>query len=244
MVTAYNISNLYEDGDFLAVNKPPSLLVIPDRFNKFAPNLLDILRKQHGEIFVVHRLDKETSGIVICGKNADAHRALSQQFEHHKIRKTYLALVQGNLSDDSGMIDLPIAEHRSEANMMVVDKQKGKPSVTEYRVLERFSQFTFIQVHPLTGRTHQIRIHLKAIGHPLAIDSFYGKQTEIFLSDIKPKFKHKESGEKPLMSRLTLHASHLEFIHFRTQRPVDLEAPLPKDFSVLLKYLRKFLSAN
>ncbi len=233
---------LYEDGDFIGINKPAGLLVVPDRFNRFAPNLSDTLKKQYSEIFVVHRLDKETSGVVICAKNADAHRELSQQFEHHQVRKAYVALVQGNLLNDSGRIDLPIAAHRSEANLMRVDKQRGKPSATEYHVLERFNQFTFLELQPLTGRTHQIRVHLKAIGHPLAIDTFYGKQKEIFLSDIKPKFKHTDSGEKPLMNRLTLHAARLEFVHFRTQQRISVEAPLPKDFSIVLKYLRKYLS--
>jgi len=222
MVAQHKISILYEDDDFLVINKPAGLLVLPDRFNRFAPNLFDILKKQYSEIFVVHRIDKETSGIIICAKNADAHKALGQQFEHHKVRKTYLALVQGNLPNDSGKIDLPIAEHRSEANMMVIDKQRGKPSVTEYRVIERFSRFTLVELQPLTGRTHQIRVHLKAIGHPLAIDTLYGRRKEIFLSDIKPKFKHTESGEKPLMNRLTLHAARLEFVHFRTQQSIAL----------------------
>ncbi len=235
------IETIYEDEDFIILNKPAGVLTIPDRFARGIPNLYDILKEKYGEIFVVHRLDKETSGVICFAKNEEAHSDLSEKFEEHEVKKIYLALITGHLRNKQGRIDIPLSENPKLPGTMKVDYENGKRSITEYRVLEEFENFSLLEVRPLTGRMHQIRVHFKAIGHPLAIDSVYGNRQEIFLSEIKKKYKPKEDEpEKPLMSRLTLHALRLGFFHFRKKEYVEFEARLPKDFESLLKQLRKY----
>ncbi|CUT03107.1 RluA family pseudouridine synthase [Candidatus Chrysopegis kryptomonas] len=235
------IETIYEDEDFIVLNKPAGVLTIPDRFARGIPNLYDILKEKYGEIFVVHRLDKETSGVICFAKNEEAHSDLSEKFEEHEVKKIYLALITGHLRNKQGRIDIPLSENPKLPGTMKVDYENGKRSITEYRVLEEFENFSLLEVRPLTGRMHQIRVHFKAIGHPLAIDPVYGGRQEIFLSEIKKKYKPKEDEpEKPLMSRLTLHALRLGFFHFRKKEYVEFEARLPKDFESLLKQLRKY----
>jgi len=231
---------LFEDDDYIFLNKPPGLLVIPDRFDQDAPNLLEMLKKIFGQIFVVHRIDKPTSGVIVFAKNTDAHRELNIQFEQHLVRKTYWALVCGKLSEKEGTIDKPIAENASRAGTVKIDAS-GKPSQTGYHVLEELGQYSLVEVVPRSGRTHQIRIHFKSVGHPLAIDELYGNAHGIFLSQFKKNYRLKEDEtERPLMNRLTLHAFELQFTHFRNHEPIVIQALLPKDFSGLLNQLRKY----
>ncbi|MCS7229223.1 MAG: RluA family pseudouridine synthase [Candidatus Kryptonium sp.] len=234
------IEIIYEDDDFVVINKPAGLLTIPDRFSRSLPNLYDILTEKYGSIFVVHRLDKETSGVICFAKNEEAHSDLNEKFEEHDVKKVYLALIAGHLRNKEGRIDIPLSENPKVPGTMRVDYESGKRAITEYKVLEEFENYSLVEARPLTGRLHQIRVHFKAVGHPLAIDSLYGNKSEIFLSEIKRKYKAKEDEvEKPLMSRLTLHALKLGFFHFRRKEYVEFEAGLPKDFESLLKQLRK-----
>lgn len=230
---------LFEDDDCIAINKPAGVLSIPDRFDRTIPNILDLLQKRYEKIWIVHRIDKQTSGVMLVAKNAEAHQALNRQFEMHAIRKMYLALVNGVVSPPYGTIDLPIAEHPSNPGTVYIDS-KGKPSVTRYKVLETFRSYSLVEAAPESGRLHQIRIHFKAMGHPLAIDEIYGSQREIFLSSLKKHYKTKTGEtEKPLMARLTLHAQSITFTHPRLNTTQTVNAPLPKDFSGLLNQLRK-----
>lgn len=239
------IEVIYEDEDFIVLNKPAGVLTIPDRFSKSLPNLYGILTEKYGRIFVVHRLDKETSGVICFAKNEEAHSDLSEKFEEHDVNKVYLALITGHLRNKEGRIDIPLSENPKIPGTMRVDYDAGKRSITEYKVLEEFENYSLVEVRPLTGRMHQIRVHFKAIGHPLAIDSVYGNKNEIFLSEIKKKYKAKEDEpEKPLMSRLTLHALKLGFFHFRKKEYIEFEAKLPRDFESLLKQLRKYSIRN
>jgi len=239
------IEIIYEDEDFIVLNKPAGVLTIPDRFSKSLPNLYGILTEKYGRIFVVHRLDKETSGVICFAKNEEAHSDLSEKFEEHDVNKVYLALITGHLRNKEGRIDIPLSENPKIPGTMRVDYDAGKRSITEYKVLEEFENYSLVEARPLTGRMHQIRVHFKAIGHPLAIDSVYGNKNEIFLSEIKKKYKAKEDEpEKPLMSRLTLHALKLGFFHFRKKEYIEFEAKLPRDFESLLKQLRKYSIRN
>jgi len=231
---------LYEDEYIIAINKPPKMLVIQDRFNKLEENLHDILAKLYKEIYTLHRLDKETSGVIIFAKDSLTHKELSIQFEKHKVQKTYHLLVKGLPKENVGVINLPIGKKNAHENIMVIDKKNGKPSITNYKVLKKFKQYTFIEAMPLTGRTHQIRVHFKAIGLPLAIDKLYSNNEKIFLSDIKPKFTPSVKGEKPLMERLTLHAYSIEFIHPNTKQKMRIVAEHFKDFRSLLRNLEKY----
>jgi 23S rRNA pseudouridine1911/1915/1917 synthase len=238
-VTLANIPVLFEDASCIVLDKPAPLLTIPDRYNHAENNLAALLREKFTDIFVVHRLDRETSGVILFAKNAEAHKKLCAAFEDRLVRKKYLAIVNGTPKETKGIIELALAEHPAKKGGMIVSK-KGKESVTEFAVLESLGNFSLVEASPLTGRTHQIRVHLHAIGHPLAVDPVYGTRKEFFLSEIKQKFKYtKDTEEKPLVSRCTLHSSSLTFPHPVSGEMITIESPLPKDLNALLAQLRK-----
>jgi 23S rRNA pseudouridine1911/1915/1917 synthase len=237
---AYEI--LHEDEHLLVVSKPAGLLTIPDRFSADKPNLLTQLQRHYGEVFTVHRLDRETSGILCFARNAAAHRHLSMQFEHHTADKFYQALIDGVLHHEEGEIDKPIGEHPTIAGKMTTINS-GKPSLTFYRVLERFPRYTLAEALIKTGRTHQIRVHFQSIGYPLAIDALYGRRSAFMLSEIKGKsYKSGKfsSDERPLMERTSLHSTRLRVDHPATGERLEISCPLPKDFNALLSQLRKW----
>jgi 23S rRNA pseudouridine955/2504/2580 synthase/23S rRNA pseudouridine1911/1915/1917 synthase len=227
-----------ENEDFIAINKPPGMLSIPDRVQS-QPSLKDRLQLIYGEIFTVHRLDKETSGVIIFAKNEATHKFLSQQFEQRETIKYYAGIVTGTLPVKKGVIELPIIEHPVKKGMMTT-AHKGKPSVTEYEVMEEFGIYSFIQFKILTGRTHQIRVHMKSLGHPLICDELYGDGKPVLLSSIKKKYNlsRQEEEERPIMNRLALHSLTLIVTDAAGDKHI-LEAPLPKDMRALLQQLRK-----
>ena len=227
---------IFQDENFVAVNKPSGMLTIPDRMGNIS--LKNHLQQFFGEIFTVHRLDKDTSGIVVFAKNEITHKQLSQLFEGRVVEKYYLGLVIGKLAEPSGSIDIPIMEHPVTKGVMVTNK-KGKPSQTDYQVLESFRYFSWLQFQIHTGRTHQIRVHMKHLGHPIVCDETYGDGKPVLLSSLKKKFNlsKKEEEERPLLARLALHSYRLKFtLH---EKEFDLEAPLPKDLKACLQQLRK-----
>lgn len=231
---------LSEDEDYILINKSAGMLTLPDRFDPAIPNLYHILKSRYANLFIVHRIDRQTSGVIAFAKNALAHKELNLQFESHQVQKKYLAIVQGVLNDAEGVIDLAIGENSGKAGTMRIDTAHGKKSVTQYRVIEKYLNYTLVEAEPLSGRTHQIRVHFKAIGHPLAVDELYGHAEGIKLSSIKKTYKIKTGEiEKSLIARLTLHAKSLRFYHFRRKEPVTIEAPVPKDFDSTIKQLRK-----
>lgn len=235
------IEILYQDEDIIIVNKPAPLLSISDRYDPSKYNLQEYLNKNFGQVFVVHRIDKETSGVMVFAKNEQAHANLSQQFENRKVQKIYLALVSGRMSQESGIIDKPIAHSQSGVHKMVI-ANKGKRSITHFKVLEYFKSYSLLEVDLKTGRTHQIRVHFNAIGYPLAIDKLYAKKTEFFLSDVKRKKYRigKDQEERPLMTRHSLHSRSLSFEHPTTKEKMTFIADLPKDFRAVLSQLRKW----
>ena len=231
---------LHEDTDLVIVNKPSGVLSIPDRFDATRWNLQQILAEKYGEIFTVHRLDKETSGVICFARNEEAHRNLSMQFEQREVEKIYYALVEGRLAK-KGEIDAPIAYHPHIKGKMLTNK-RGKASLTLYKSLEHFKNYTLAEANIKTGRMHQIRVHFSSINHPLAIDSMYGRKGEFRLSEIKRKRYNigREQEERPLMSRTTLHAHRLRINHPTSGERLLFEAPLHKDFNAVLKQLRKW----
>ncbi len=228
-----------EDDDLIAINKPSGLLTIPDREGKDI-SLKQILKEKLGDIFTVHRLDRDTSGIVVFAKTEPTHKHLSQQFEARETKKIYNGLVLGFPAQKSGVINEPISEHPSKKGLMTVYK-KGKESITEYEVIEKFKLFSWTQFKILTGRTHQIRVHMKFLGHPVACDDLYGDGKPIFISQLKSRYKlsQAEDEERPLLSRLALHSSQLHFTGVNGQ-DYHLEAPLPKDLRAILQQLKKW----
>lgn len=239
----FKLDILHEDETLLAINKPAKLLVIPDRWNRDKPNLISIIQARYPDekIYVVHRLDEDTSGVILFAKTAEAHRFLSQQLENRRVMKTYLAMVQGEVDHD-GIIDLAIDVNPGRKGKMLI-RRRGKESVTEYQVLERYRGFTWLKIVPKTGRTHQIRVHLEAIGHPLLVDPIYGGRQAVYLSELKPSYKYKPNEERrPLIDRLTLHAAEIHFTHPVSNQEIKISAELPKDMRAMLNAFRKYVS--
>jgi len=238
-LAAQDISVVFEDDVLLVVAKPSGLLVLPDRYDKERPNVYQCCLQEFGEMFMVHRIDKETSGILLIAKTAEAHAALNASFQNREVQKTYLALSKGAAAEPEGIVEVPLREHSGRRAMMVADEKHGKPSITRYRVLERFRGFSWVEARPVTGRTHQVRVHLREIGLPLVGDPLYGDGAPLLLSGIKKNYRGKEE-EKPLIDRTALHAFSLVFEHPLTRRQLSCEAPLPKDMKAALQRLRKY----
>lgn len=227
---------IFEDDLLIAVNKPSGLLSIPDREVKEV-SLKTILQEKHGEIFTVHRLDKDTSGVIVFAKDETAHKELSQLFENRNTEKIYYGLVHGNILPQQGKIDVALKRHSSGTKMFV--DITGKPSLTEYKVIENFKRFSWVEFNIHTGRTHQIRVHAQYMGHSIVCDELYGSAQAVYLSSLKPKYhlSKKDEAEKPILSRLALHAASLKFT--LNNKEYFFEAPLPKDLKATLQQLRK-----
>ena len=230
---------LSETENWVAINKPSGLLSVPDREGKEV-SLKQLLQKKYGTIFAVHRLDRDTSGVILFAKNESAHRHLSQQFEQRSTIKIYVGLVVGKPEPLTLLIDSPIKEHPVIPGKMITHRN-GKPSQTEYTVIETLSPYSWVTFQLHTGRSHQIRVHMQSIGYPLACDTTYGDGQPILLSRFKPKYKisKDEESERPLLNRLALHALRLQFQDL-DGKPITIEADLPKDLQVTILQLRKY----
>ena len=233
---------LYQDDHLLVINKPAGVLTIPGRQGEVA--LREVLAEQlkiASELRLVHRLDRPTSGVLVLAKTIDAQRGLSRQFRRREVDKFYLALVRGVPDSPAGLIDVPLAPHPRQRHLMTVLRTRGRPSQTEWELVERFKRFSLLRCKLLTGRQHQIRVHLNHIGLPLAVDEHYGGAEALCLSEFKRGYQTSRRGpERPLIDRLTLHAERLTFTHPATGEPFTSEAPLPKDFRATLNQLRKY----
>lgn len=231
---------IYEDEHILVINKPAGLLTIPDRYDLNAPNLRTILDDEYGHIFVVHRLDRDTSGVMIFAKDAESHRNLNHQFESLFVKKIYHVVTEGVIHQDYLEIDIPLLPDPRKPGR-TIPSSRGKDSLTILNVKERFRTATFAEINLVTGRHHQIRVHCSAIGHPLLIDDFYGNHNEFYLSSIKRRFNMKKNDtENPIISRITMHADSIGFKHPADEREVSFTAEYPKDFAALLQVLRKY----
>ena len=234
---------IYEDAALLAFDKPSGLLVAPDRWDRTRPNLMALVHAKLGSgVANVHRLDADASGVLLCTKTKPALDFLSGQFQAKTAEKVYHALVAGAAAQDEFAVELALREDERRLGLMRPATKGGKPSGTHFRVLERFKGFTWLECRPLTGRTHQIRVHLAASGLPILNDAFYGDDTQLLLSRLKRGYKGR-ANERPLIGRLALHASALTVTHPDTRGRLTLCAPLPREFAVALKYLRRFGSA-
>lgn len=231
---------LHSDASLVVVNKPAGLLAIPDRYDLTLPSVKSLVREQFGSAFVVHRLDKDTSGVMLMALTAEAHKHLNAQFEHHTVVKTYEAIVSGIVERDEMTIDIPIAPDTRRKGLMK-PSAKGKEARTILRVLERFRLATHIECDLITGRQHQIRVHCSAVGHPLLVDADYGTSAAFLLSSIKRRYNiRKGETERPIIDRLTLHARRISLEHPDSGERVTYEAEPPKDFAAALQVLRKY----
>ena len=215
------------------------MLTIPDRQQEAFITLRQWVEHQVGPAWVVHRLDKDTSGLVIFARTAAMHAYLSAQFEGRQVTKKYLGLVLGKPQPPEGLIDAPIAHHPANNGTMLVHA-KGKPSQTGYALQQALGKYSLLHFNLFTGRTHQIRVHCRHIGHPIACDALYGDGQPILLSQIKKKYKlsKNEDEEKPILNRLALHAHQLSFT-LPDGTLVEAEAPLYKDMRALISQLQK-----
>jgi 23S rRNA pseudouridine955/2504/2580 synthase len=232
------IKNLlvFEDENYLILNKPSGVSSLHDR-NIPGSSIIDLIKSISEEYQLCHRLDKETSGALLISKNSDAYRHAAKSFEHRKVEKTYTAFCKGIHNFDQVNIELPIAV--SGKGKVRIDKNTGKPSLTIVNTQEVANQHTMVSCKPLTGRMHQIRIHLAAVGAPICCDSMYGGE-KTYLSEVKRKFKPNRTGEeKPLLDRVALHASALSFFGLN-DKVIEVEAPLPKDLAAFWRQLNKW----
>jgi len=235
------LETLYEDDDLIIINKPSGLLVIPDRFDLSLPCLKQLLEERlQQQMYIVHRLDRDTSGVICLAKNEASHKYLSKLFQEHEVGKFYAGLVMGRVVPESGSIETPIAEHPSIKGKMIAAR-KGKASLTDYRVVEQWPLYSLVQFQIHTGRTHQIRVHMQSIGHPIVCDELYGDPRPVFVSGFKKNFKlsKDQEEERPILSRLALHS---QLLHFQDAGGEyhTIEAPLPKDMRALIQQLKKW----
>ena len=211
------MKTLYEDQYLLVVDKPAGLSVLPDGWEKDSEYLVKMLEEKYGKIFVVHRLDKITSGVMVFARDAGTHRVLNTQFENHEAHKTYHAIVEGNPKWEEKVARHPLRANVGHKHRTMVDDKNGIPSETRFRVMKRYQESALVEAKPMTGRTHQIRVHAYALGHPLVEDVLYGARDRYGLP------------------RPMLHAQSLSFIHPATNERVKFSAPHPADFEEALK---------
>lgn len=231
---------IFEDDHIIVINKKAGVLSIPDRYDTTLPNLSELMKEYNSGAMIVHRLDKDTSGIMVFPKDPESHKFLNDQFEKRTLKKIYHAVVSGIVSEDNINIDIPLMTNPGK-KVGVIPSARGKESLSILNVAERFRNATLVEIDLVTGRHHQLRAHVAAIGHPLLIDPLYSNTSEFYLSSVKRKYnKGKNKDERPLIARITMHAYSLEFTHPFTKEIVKFEAEYPKDFNVLLKQLRKF----
>jgi len=248
----WELEIVHEDARLLAINKPARLLVSPDRYDPRRPNLMRLLEAGVTEgkpwatargltyISNAHRLDFETTGVLLLAKDKPALVALANHFGSEVPRKTYVALVSGNPPQDAFSCDLALKPDAFKPGYMRWGRD-GKKSFTEFIVRERFRGCAWVECHPHTGRTHQLRVHLKAVGHPILADPLYGDGELLRLSDLKRRFKgQRDVAERPLTPGLALHAWKLALPHPDGTGEITFTAPWPKDLEIALKYLRRF----
>jgi 23S rRNA pseudouridine1911/1915/1917 synthase len=226
---------VYEDTRLLAVDKAPGIPVTPERWDTVRTKTLARLAENalgHW-LWIVHRIDKETSGLVLFAKSPKYQTVLSEAFAKRLVKKCYIAIINGRPAWEETVCELPLVPDGNKRHQTIVDRGRGKSSTTAFKLLCAGSLYSIVEARPETGRTHQIRVHLAALGHPIACDPLYGDGKSVFLSGFKRNWRGDKEHERPLLARLGLHAASLEWDDLR------LEAPLPKDMKALSAQLKQ-----
>jgi 23S rRNA pseudouridine1911/1915/1917 synthase len=248
----WEIPIVFEDDHLLAVNKPSRLLVSPDRYDPDRPNLMKLLHRdiadhkpwavQRGLTYLanVHRLDFETTGVLLLAKTKPALVTLANLFGSEKPLKTYTALVHGMPEKDEFEVDVPIGPHPRVLGLMAVSPKSGKKSKTRFTVVQKFRGYTLLKCHPLTGRTHQIRVHLRWMKLSIVGDEAY-HGSPLLLSQLKSNYRLRhDREERPLIATVALHAEELSLPHPVSGEQITMTAPWPKDLTVAVKYLKRY----
>lgn len=228
---------IFEDGNYIIINKPPGMSSLDDRATGGKTSLLRLAKEYHADAQLCHRLDKETSGALAIAKTPEAYRHLSIKFEEREVKKVYHAIANGIHNFEDVVVDLPILPMK-DGNVKI-DRAEGKPALTVFATVQAFTNATLIKCLPVTGRMHQIRIHLSCIKASIVNDQQYGGKP-IYLSQLKKKFNlKKDTDEQPMIKRIALHARELLFVD-SSGKEISTIAEYPKDFSVFLKLLEKY----
>jgi RluA family pseudouridine synthase len=238
---------VWEDAAFLAVNKVSGIVLCPERWDRDRDSLVRLLEKERGErLFVCHRIDRETSGLAVFAKTHDAHKRLSAAFEKRLVQKKYTVILHGHPLWRETDCDLPLLPDGNKKHGTIVDKYRGKPSRTCFRVLFSAGSYTVAEAEPYTGRTHQIRVHAAALGHPVVCDTLYGPASRnetgeaVYLSTFKRGWRGDKFAERPLLARLGLHAATLTLpVECGLLQPLVLEAPPPRDIAATVAQMEK-----
>ncbi len=225
---------LFESEDVLAINKPLGYATLDDRVDEI--NVLSTLKKSHPDIKNCHRLDKYTSGVLLFAKNPESFRSISMQFQNREIKKVYHAVAHGHVAFGQFEVKIPVLVKPS--GPVSCDFKQGKKSLTVFKTLKQYKNCSLVECLPVTGRRHQIRVHLKYAGHPIVADGSYGG-TPLFLSQIKRKYKPTQTEERPIMSRMALHAYSIGLTTMSGDF-ITIESPYPKDFRLLISQLEKY----
>ena len=213
---------IHKDDHIIVVNKPAGLPVLPDGWEKDAPYLVKMLEEEHGKVFIVHRLDKSTSGVIVFARTVEAHRALNIQFENREADKVYYAIMEGNPRWSEKITRFPLRADVGKKHRTMVDDKNGKPSETQFKVIKRYQAAALVEAKPMTGRTHQVRVHAYALGHPLLGDALYSLP---------------DASVTDLILRPALHARSLTFTHPATNERVTFTTEHPRDFADALERL-------
>lgn len=252
----WEIPILHDDDHLLALDKPSQLPVSPDRYELQGPSLMKLLhrdidrgapwsaQRQIKYLANAHRLDSETTGVILLARDKATLVDLADQFGIESPTQTYVALVHRTPSEQAFQVNAKLARHPFEPGVIRVDEKQGKKAITNFEVLEKFVGYTLLKCQPLPGRTHQIRVHLQHVGYPIVGDSLYGGG-RLLLSTLKPNYRLKPNRtERPLLDRVALHAETLRIIHPFSKSALTITAPWPKDLTVAVKYLRRFAVAS
>jgi RluA family pseudouridine synthase len=246
-------SILYEDPGIIVVNKAPGIAVGADRWDpsrERLDKLLDAYTGEGSQVFTVHRIDRDASGLVVFARDRLAHKTLSAAFEFRTVQKRYIAVVNGRVSWKETACDLPLVPDGDKQHRTIIDKFRGKKSLTQFRLLIAAGNYSALEAFPETGRTHQIRVHLSSLGHPIVCDPLYGRSRGptnprgVFLSSLKPGWRGDPLAERPLLARLGLHAAEITLPRMPEEAPypwagLHIRAPLPRDMAALINQMEK-----
>ncbi|GHT59234.1 RNA pseudouridine synthase [Spirochaetia bacterium] len=247
-------SVIYEDEHIIAVNKAAGIAVSVDRWDDSKERLDRLLADYLNEgvdksepavprrIYTVHRIDRDTSGIVVFAKDEETHRVLSRAFEDRLVKKRYCAVVHGRPAWKETVCDLPLVPNGNKQHHTIIDKYQGKKSLTAFHLLGNAGDYSVVEALPETGRTHQIRVHLCSLGHPVVCDPLYGSSKPVLLSSFKRGWRGDPFDEKPLLARLGLHAA--ELILPAESGGITLSAPLSRDMAALIKQMEKYTKSR